>query len=112
MTAPNPSCGEAEFRGVKLRIDFHRFRALERRTGKKMQRLIAEWSLGLGLDDLVEWVRCFAVTDLTEDQVISLIHQGSLVEDYGAISDVIAEMMEAFTAPPPKEGDDPPPKAE
>ena len=50
MPAPNPSIGEAEFRGVNMRIDYHRFRALERRTGKKMQRLIAEWGLGLGLE--------------------------------------------------------------
>lgn len=100
MTAPNPLIGEAEFRGLKLRIDFDRFCALELATGKKMRLLCAEFEYGLGLSDLRIWLRTFAEGDPSEAEIDAAIHQGGMVEDYEAVTKVLSGMMTAFFAPP------------
>lgn len=111
MAAPNPLIGEAEFRGLKLRMDYGRFCALEEATGKKMPRLCAEFEMGLGLCDLRTWLLCFAEGDVTEEQVAAAIHQGGMMADYEAANSALGKLMNGFFAPP-KGKKDRPPKAE
>lgn len=100
MTAPNPMIGEAEFRGITLRMDFDRFCALEAATGKKVQQLCADFSLGLGLSDLRVWFRVFATGDVSTVEIDAAIHQGGMMADYEAANKVLDSMMAAFFAPP------------
>lgn len=100
MTAPNPLVGEAEYRGLKLRLDFDRFCAIEAATRKKMPQLCVEFEMGLGLSDIRIWLRCMAEGDVTDEQIAAAIHQGGMMADYGAANKVIGELMNAFFSPP------------
>jgi hypothetical protein len=102
MTAPNPLVGEAEFRGLKLKMDFGRFCALEEMTGKKMPHLVAEFEMGLGLSDLRRWLKCLAEGDVSFDDVDAAIHQGGMMADYEAANAAIGKLMNGFFAPPKK----------
>lgn len=95
----NPHIGEAEFRGLKLRMDFDSFAKLETVSGKKMPRLCTEYEMGLGLSDLVQWFRCFTVGDVQPDQIKGAIHQGGMMADYAAANEVLGKMMNAFFSP-------------
>lgn len=110
MTAPNPMVGEAEFRGLKLRMDFDRWCALEHATGRKMPHLCVEFERGLGLSDLKTWFRCFSLSDVTDEQLAATIHQGAMMADYEAANKVLGDMMNAFFSPS-KETEDRPLKA-
>lgn len=112
MTAPNASKGEAEFRGLKLRMDFDSFRGLEGVTGKKMPRLCTEFELGLGLDDLAQWIRCFAVGEVSDADVAAAIHQGGMMADYDAVNKVLGQLMQDFFRPGELAKGKRPPKAE
>lgn len=111
MPGPNPLVGEAEFRGLKLRMDFDRFCALEAATGKKVQQLCDDFALGLGLCDLRLWLSILAERDVTPAQIDEAIHQGGMWGDYQAANKVIGEMMAAFFAPPKEVKKDRPLKA-
>lgn len=111
MTAPNPMVGEAEFRGLRLRMDFDRWCALEGLTRKKMPALCAEFEMGLGLVDLKVWFRCFAEGEVTDQQLTAALHQGGMMADYEAATGVLGELMRGFFNPPRDDTADPP-KAE
>lgn len=100
MPGSNPFVGEAEFRGLKLLMDFDRFCRLEVATRKKVQQLCDDFALGLGLNDLRLWFSIFAVEDVTPAQIDAAIHQGGMWGDYEAANKVLGEMMAAFFAPP------------
>lgn len=110
MGAPNPLVGEAEFRGLKLLMDFDRFCRLEQATGKKVQQLCDDFAMGLGLNDLRLWFSVFSVEDVTPAQIDAAIHQGGMWGDYAAANEKLGEMMAAFFAPP-KEAKERPRKA-
>lgn len=112
MSEPNPLIGEGEFRGMKLLMDFDTFAALEVASGKKMPRLIVEYEMGLGLSDLVQWLKAFCVDDVSVADVKAAIHQGGMMGDYEAATKVLGELMNAFFDPPKKEKGRRPQKAE
>ena len=102
MSEANPKVGEADFRGLKLRMDFDRFAQLEQLTGKKMPRLLTEFEMGLGLADLLAWFRCLVVGDVPVADIKAAIHQGGMMADYEAANKVVGELLNGFFQPEDK----------
>ena len=96
----NPLVGEGEFRGIKLRMDYGRFCALEAATGLKMPQLCTDFEMGLGLSDLRIWFKCFSEGDVTFADIDAAIHQGGMMEDYAAATGAIGALLRGFFNPP------------
>lgn len=112
MTEPNPQLAQAKFNGLDLQMDFDRFAALEGLTGKKMPRLCTEFEMGLGLNDLVDWFRCFVVGEVPEAKIKSALRPGEkgMMADYDAANKVLGELMQAFFRPEEVTGAKPRPR--